>query len=399
MIDFGALPPEINSARMYAGPGPVSLSAAALAWDNLAADLQFTASSYRSVIAGLTTDQWMGPSSLAVASAFSPYLTWAAGTAEGAAQAAGQARFAAQIFEAAYAMTVHPAAVAANRLQLATLTATNFFGQNGLAIAATEAQYGEMWAQDASAMYGYAAGSAAASTLTGFSAPPEVANPAGLAGQAAAVAHSAAATGTAQLSLANLVSAVPTALQSLASPASSTSLASLTSLLSSTLSGSSSGLLGTGQSLFTTYAAIPGWFGMFIGSNAISPTMWTPISNALTHVAAVAPVAAAENAVGAATEAAVQTVSAVSSGPGVLGSVGAATSLGPLSVPASWTSVIPTAKLSAVSALPDAAIGPNASPSLMGALPPRSAGSGRSLGPRYGIVPTVMTRPPAAGYA
>ena len=54
-------------------------------------------------------------------------------------------------------MTVPPPVIAANRTQLMSLTATNFFGQNTPAIAATEAQYSEMWAQDAAAMYGYAA--------------------------------------------------------------------------------------------------------------------------------------------------------------------------------------------------------------------------------------------------
>lgn len=39
MLDFGALPPEINSGRMYAGPGSGPLLAAAAAWDALAAEL------------------------------------------------------------------------------------------------------------------------------------------------------------------------------------------------------------------------------------------------------------------------------------------------------------------------------------------------------------------------
>jgi PPE-repeat protein len=38
---------------------------------------------------------------------------------------------------------------------LATLIATNVLGQNVPAIAATESQYGQLWAQDATAMYGY----------------------------------------------------------------------------------------------------------------------------------------------------------------------------------------------------------------------------------------------------
>jgi len=45
--------------------------------------------------------------------------------------------------------------------QLASLVATNFFGQNAPAIAAAEAQYAEMWAQDVSAMGGYHSGAAA----------------------------------------------------------------------------------------------------------------------------------------------------------------------------------------------------------------------------------------------
>ena len=70
------------------------------------------------------------------------------------------------------------------------LVATNFLGINTAAIMATEAQYAEMWAQDAAAMYGYAGSSAAAATLTPFTPPQQNTNPAGLAAQSAAVANS-----------------------------------------------------------------------------------------------------------------------------------------------------------------------------------------------------------------
>ena len=70
------------------------------------------------------------------------------------------------------------------------LVATNFLGINTAAIMATEAQYAEMWAQDAGAMYGYAGSSAAAATLTPFTPPRQNTNPAGLAAQSAAVANS-----------------------------------------------------------------------------------------------------------------------------------------------------------------------------------------------------------------
>jgi PPE-repeat protein len=103
--------------------------------------------------------------------------------------------------------------------------ATNVFGQNTPAIAATEAQYMEMWAQDAAAMYGYAGVSASAATLTPFTPPPQSVNPGGLGGQAGALAQvtaTSAATNT-QTLLSQLTSALPTALQGLASPLASTS--------------------------------------------------------------------------------------------------------------------------------------------------------------------------------
>ncbi|SGA63037.1 PPE family protein [Mycobacterium tuberculosis] len=62
MVDFGALPPEINSARMYAGPGSASLVAAAKMWDSVASDLFSAASAFQSVVWGLTTGSFVGGS-------------------------------------------------------------------------------------------------------------------------------------------------------------------------------------------------------------------------------------------------------------------------------------------------------------------------------------------------
>ena len=60
--------------------------------------------------------------------------------------------------------------MAGNRTTLESLVATNFFGFNAPAIAATEFQYVEMWAQDVGAMLGYHAGATSvASTLAQFS--------------------------------------------------------------------------------------------------------------------------------------------------------------------------------------------------------------------------------------
>src|SRR5271155_5600872 len=224
-FDFGALPPEINSTRMYTGPGAGPMMAAAAAWNNLASELNTTASASQSVISTLTDDEWRGPSAAAMATAATPYVGWMHTTAAAAQYAANQAMASAAAYEAAFVMTVPPPVVVANRVQLAALVATNVLGQNTPAIAATEAHYGEMWAQDAAAMYGYAAQSAAATKVPSFTAAPQTTAPGAVAGQAAAATQAAgtSASTSTQATLSQLTSAVPTALQQLASPTSSTS--------------------------------------------------------------------------------------------------------------------------------------------------------------------------------
>lgn len=177
-MDFGALPPEINSARMYGGPGSGPMLTAATAWDQLARELNTSAASCRSVVAGLATDSWRGPSSTMMTGAASRYLDWLHATAGQAEQTAAGVRAAAAAYQTARAATVSPPHIASNRLTLSALIATNFFGQNSPAIAATEADYERMWAQDATAMHSYAVAASSASTLTPFTAPPTVATPA-----------------------------------------------------------------------------------------------------------------------------------------------------------------------------------------------------------------------------
>jgi PPE-repeat protein len=222
-MDFGIYPPEVNSARMYAGAGSGPMLAAAQAWEGLAAELHSAANSYQSVVSGLTAGSWSGPASASMAAAASSYTAWLTATAVQAEETAAQAKAAVAAYQAAFTSTVPPPMVAANRSQLTTLVATNLFGLNTQAITATEAQYAEMWAQDAAAMYGYAASSAAATTLTPFTPPQQNTNPGASAGQAAAVSQ---ATGTSAGNVQSTVSSiqqafsgVPNALQSLATAA------------------------------------------------------------------------------------------------------------------------------------------------------------------------------------
>ncbi|OBK22716.1 hypothetical protein A5634_07005 [Mycobacterium asiaticum] len=172
-LDFAWLPPEINSARIFAGAGSGPLHVAAAAWESLAADLAASAASFNSVIVGLASGPWAGPASVSMAAAATPYVGWLDAAATQAQSAAGQARAAASSFEAALTATVHPAAVEANRISLLTLIATNFLGLNTPAIFANEADYVEMWARDVGAMVGYQSGATAvAASLTPFALPP-----------------------------------------------------------------------------------------------------------------------------------------------------------------------------------------------------------------------------------
>ena len=259
---YAAFPPEINSGRIYSGPGSGPMVAAAAAWGGLADDLQSTAASYSSVISSLTSAPWLGPTSLSMAAAVAPYLSWMQGTAAQAAETASQATTAASAYDAAFAAHVPPEEIAANRSQLASLVSTNIIGQNNAAIAATEAQYGEMWAQDALAMDTYAASSAAASKLTPFTPAPQTTNSGGLAGQAAAAAQ---ATST----------SAGTAAQSVASTAASTGnpllqwLANLSTDYTDTLNGLLNSLFGpSGASTYTAlYNAVKVPLGFTTGFN------------------------------------------------------------------------------------------------------------------------------------
>ena len=192
-------PPELNSSLMYSGAGSGPLMAAASAWDELAADLESAAASYQTVLAQLTGATWLGPSSARMAAATTPYVDWLAGTAGQAAQTSAQARLAAAAYESAFAGTVEPAVIAANRALLAALVATNFLGQNTPAIAATEAQYMEMWFQDGLTMDTYATLAQQAVVLpeqTPAPTPSDGGTSAYAAAAAQSTANSASTTGT-----------------------------------------------------------------------------------------------------------------------------------------------------------------------------------------------------------
>jgi PPE-repeat protein len=436
VLDFGAFPPEFNSARMYAGPGSESMLVSAAAWNGLAAELRSTAASYESIIMGLTDGSWMGPSSAAMEAAATPYVEWLNATAVEAEMTAIQAQAAAGSYQAAFAMTVPPPLIAENRALLMQLVATNLLGQNTPAISTLEAQYGEMWAQDAGAMYTYAANSAAiTSKVKPLTAAPETTNLAGLVAQDASDTGNATNTGT-QSTLQQLISALTQALNGLSSPGSTStgSSSTLASLLSSLLGGSSSsGTVSNGlSSIFTSGGPMsavldsaltsPITGGTFLGIEVLGSLISTPMSMGFTNAAAPAADAAGAAAAGAA-DAGAAAAGDIGAGLGGgladlggLSGLGQAAAVGGLSVPANWgwAATAPAGLLGSAPILaPAGALAAGATdlgagfgfPFMFPGMPGVAAaasgagGGGAAAAARYGVpLAAVMTRPPAAGY-
>jgi PPE-repeat protein len=398
-MDFATLPPEVNSGLMYAGPGSGPMITAAASWDSLASEVSSAAGDYGSAIAGLTSGPWRGPASASMVAAAAPYVSWMNATAAQAEQAADQAKAAASAYESAFTATVPPPVIVANRTLLASLVATNVLGQNTPAIATTEAQYAEMWAQDAAAMYGYAGSSAAASTLTPFAQAP-----------ATTAVGQATGTGT-PATVSQIVTSVPAALQGLASPATSTSSGSGLQGLLDVLTGNStstSGMSGLFNELFSSNGV---GLNANIWNTIFSSGFYTPANTlgAFTSLfgGAAAGEAAAGDAAGAAADGIGGAVAAPAAGLSELGGLGGGVSaamgrgaaIGALAVPPSWNAIGPMA-----SAVPTElgqmplATPPPVAASMPGRPLANAAGNRFTAAPpRYGLRPTVMSRPPAAG--
>jgi len=399
-LDFATLPPEVNSGRMYSGAGSGPMLAAASGWHALAAEMRSTAMSYGSVLSTLTGEEWLGPASVSMAAAAAPHVAWLGTTAEQAEQTAAQAEAAAAAYEAAFAATVPPPVIAANRAQLMALIATNILGQNTPAIAATEAQYAEMWAQDAAAMYGYAASSAIATQLSPFTDPQATTGPGGPTAQSSAVAQAVATpAGTQQNTLAQLMSTLPTTLQGLSSPASSSSPATeLLGLLTGSGSGSSAldnlwAEWGPDANLWNTVFSS----GFYMPSNTMAPFLGLLSGQGAGDAVGEAAGQAAGGALG---EAAAGPVGGIGGlGSPVAAALDHAPMIGAMSVPPSWTAPAPLAGPLA-SALGGTPIVPP--PAMAAGMPGMPIGTaaaqpyGRAV-PQYGFRPTFVARPPAAG--
>ncbi|KCA15814.1 PPE family protein PPE19 [Mycobacterium tuberculosis TKK-01-0064] len=387
MVDFGALPPEINSARMYAGPGSASLVAAAKMWDSVASDLFSAASAFQSVVWGLTTGSWIGSSAGLMVAAASPYVAWMSVTAGQAELTAAQVRVAAAAYETAYGLTVPPPVIAENRAELMILIATNLLGQNTPAIAVNEAEYGEMWAQDAAAMFGYAAATATATeALLPFEEAPEMTSAGGLLEQAAAVEEASDTAAANQL-----MNNVPQALQQLAQPTQGTTPSSKLGGLWKTVSPHRS-------PISNIVSMLNNHVSMTNSGVSMASTLHSMLKGFAPAAAAQAVQTAAQNGVRAMSSLGSQLGSSLGSsglGAGVAANLGRAASVGSLSVPPAWAAanqaVTPAARALPLTSLTSAA--QTAPGHMLGGLP---LGQLTNSGGGFGGVSNALRMPPRA---
>jgi PPE-repeat protein len=386
VLDFAAIPPEINSALMYSGAGSGPLMAAAAGWSNLAAELGTTASQWESIVTTLTTEQWTGVGSAAAAASAQPIVSWLTTSAAAAEQAATQATSSAAAYEAAFAGTVPPPVIAANRAQLAALVATNFLGINTPAIMATEAQYAEMWVQDAITMYTYEAASTAAAALQPIAPASPSTNPAAAGIQGAATAQ--AATSTPAQGLSGILSGLQTNLANLDQLTTlGGTIPSLNQWLSLPVLQSSLAQIGVTAAWFqgNMVSVFPS-LGHLV---ATSPGGLTPFVSDVTPLGA---------GLGMGTTL-VGSTNGAGLGGAATATMGEASSVGGLSVPAGWSAAAPATLASSTAPLEgsgwtvaaDEAAPVAAMPGMPG-MAGAAKGAGAYAAPRYGVKPIVMPK-------
>lgn len=167
-MNFSALPPAVNSARIFAGARLDPLLAATTACSRLAEELGSAAASFMAFTARLLGGTWQGTSSTAIADAAALRAGWPAAAAH-AQQGAFQATFMAAEIEAVQSAVLRPILVAGNRL--VSLVVPNLFGESAPAIAAGKAVCESMWVSDVSAMAAlHARAWAGVSALAAFAA-------------------------------------------------------------------------------------------------------------------------------------------------------------------------------------------------------------------------------------
>jgi PPE-repeat protein len=328
-----------------------------------------------------------------------PYLSWFRTTGQQCRQLSSSTHAAAAAFNSALCAVVPPAFVSANRVRVAQLLATNWFGVNLAAIAATEDEYERMWANNSAAMYRYEAASAQALELPQFSSPPAVASATAAAAQASAVPAAAAAGTPAASTFWNIFA-----------PGSNTMGTGLAGLLN-VFSGSTGSSFGTllNSNLVTT-GIINGTVGSGFPINLLSYIALTNVAQGFQNIGGdvAQGLAEGESVLGGGLGSLGGLGSGLSAEP--TAAVGVGVSMGKLTMPPAVVGLLPASQApvqlaSAASPLPVGEFGLPAIPMPPFMMPPPvKAGKRKREGRDYDDIEyglelkgTFMTRPPSAG--
>lgn len=155
-VEYGAMPPELNTARLQLGAGEAPMLQAAAGWEAWAVALEAQAAELSSALASLSA-AWTGMGSETGVAACMPMVMWLQTMAAQAMKRAAQATAQATSYVTAATTTPQIPEIVQNHVTEAVLQATNFLGVNTVPIGLNEADYVRMWNLAADTMYAYMA--------------------------------------------------------------------------------------------------------------------------------------------------------------------------------------------------------------------------------------------------
>ncbi|BBY96394.1 hypothetical protein MGALJ_60630 (plasmid) [Mycobacterium gallinarum] len=197
-VQYWGLTPETNAIRLTTGPGAAAMASVVAGYQAAGVTHIQQGAQMMATAATTAAGSWWGQGGTSMMAAAVPKSEWQIEAGAHAEKASCLISEAAAAHSTAVAATIPYPVVVANRVREAVLVATNIIGQNTPAIWEADAEYGEFWAQNATAMTGYS--TAAAGIASGLSVPlrpPLVtgANPAGLAAGMASMGAQGVQTG------------------------------------------------------------------------------------------------------------------------------------------------------------------------------------------------------------
>lgn len=155
-IEYGAMPPELNTARLQLGAGEAPMMQAAAGWEAWAIALEAQAAELSSALASLSA-AWTGTGSETGVAACMPMVMWLHTLSAQAQKRAAQATAQATSYVTAATATPQIPEIVQNHVTHGVLEATNFLGVNTVPIGFNEADYVRMWNLAADTMYAYLA--------------------------------------------------------------------------------------------------------------------------------------------------------------------------------------------------------------------------------------------------